>query len=214
MSGRGPKRGTRRDVTWAPAAINNVWGRKAKPARERAVSEHVLHVERLEVPRPEECSEHQQHHDVAAGDVARPEDAERHQRCLGDPCLKVEERADQQHAQGERHEYLGRAPRVGLGPHDAEYDRGETGGHRDGTPEVEVSVAQVRPRLGHVAKRGHQGDRTDGHVDEEDPPPVEEFESGCHRRARLPMRRQRRPRSRRRAPWCELGLRRRTRSGW
>ena len=68
MSGRGPNRGTRRDVTWAPAAMRTVWGRKASPALKRRVAEDVLHVERLEIPGSEQATEEEQHHDVAAGD--------------------------------------------------------------------------------------------------------------------------------------------------
>ena len=188
MSGRGPNRGTSREVTSRARCNEECLREKRQSGPERAVPQHVLHIEGLEIPRSEQSTEHQQHDGVATRDVARAEDVEWHQRRLRHPGLEIEEDSDQDDAQRQWHEHLRGAPGVGLGPDDTEDDRDQTGGHRDGAAQVEVPVAQVRPRLGDVTERGQQRDGPDGHVHEEDPAPAQELdqdasEEGARRRA-------------------------------
>ena len=45
----------------------------------------------------------------------------------------------------QRHEDLGRAPRVGLGAHEGEHQGDQASGHRDGAAQVEVAVHHVGP---------------------------------------------------------------------
>ena len=125
-------------------------GQEGEARLQRAVAQHVLHVERLEVPGAEQGPEHHQHHGVAAGDGAGPEDAQRDQRGLREPGLQDEEDGEEHDAERQGHQDLRRSPRVGLGAHEGEDQGDEARRHRDRTAQVEVPVHHVRPRLGEV----------------------------------------------------------------
>ena len=86
-------------------------GQEGEARLQRAVAEHVLHVERLEVPGPEERAEHHEHDDVAARDRARTKDPERHQRRLGEPGL-------QHHEDDQEHTPNAKGSRTSLDPHE------------------------------------------------------------------------------------------------
>ena len=174
MSSRGPNSGHEPGRDLRPGGDQESLRQEGDPRLERAVAKHVLHVERLEVPGPEQRAEHHQHHRVASRDRARPEDVQRDERSLREAGLEDEEDGEEHHGQRERHQHLGRPPRVGLGAHEGEHQRHEAGRHGDRPGEVEVTLRHVGPRLGEVTAGRHQCHGSDGHVDEQDPAPVQE----------------------------------------
>ena len=65
-------------------------GRNASPTSSAVVAEDALQVEGSEEEHAEEPDHEQAHDDVGAGDVARPKQAQRHQR-VRDPRLTHDE---------------------------------------------------------------------------------------------------------------------------
>ncbi len=147
-------------------------GKEREADLERAVAEDVLHVESAEEELAEEPDDEQPHDEVRPGDVARPKEAQRHQR-VGDPGLAEDERGEQSDRDRAEDERLGRAPALLAGLEqrvDAEHQARR---QQRGAGDV-GALAEADPRLVLDEAHREQRDRDpDRDVDEEDPMPVD-----------------------------------------
>ena len=139
---------------------------------DRAVAEHLLHVEGDEEEHREQRCAHQKPDDVRARQRAQPEDAERHQWRLR-AQLDGDERADQRRGDADQTERLQRSPtRVGCVDDRVDEDREAGGdGHRAGG--VEVTRRRLGATLGDQPRRQRGDDQRHRHVDPQHPLPAE-----------------------------------------
>ncbi len=131
-------------------------GQVGEAGVDRAVAEHLLHVERDEEEHREQRRADQEPDDVGARQGPEAEDPERHQRRLR-ASLDRDEGGDQRRGQAEQAERLQRAPaRVGRVDDRVDQDREAGGdGHRAGG--VEVARRRLGAALGDQP-RGERGD--------------------------------------------------------
>ena len=141
---------------------------------DRGVAEHLLQVQRHEVPHGEDRRAEHEDDDVGGGQHPRREDLQRHER----PARVAldDDEGDEQRQPGARHQQrLRRGPAVDVGAHDRVGEDDEARRDADGARHVELALA--RGGAGALRDQAHGGDRgddADRDVDEQDPLPAEQ----------------------------------------
>ena len=148
---------------------------EAQPGLDRREAEHLLEVERDEVPHREHAAAEQEADEVGRCEGARAEDPQRDERSRRAALDEDEERQQGEARPGDR-ERRGRRPAVDVGAHDGEGQQHEAGGDRQRSRQVEVALAGDGPRaLRDEAHRAGDAEKADRHVDEEDPLPAQQL---------------------------------------
>ena len=143
-----------------------------EPGLDRAVPEHLLHVQRDEEEHREQRSSHEQADDVRSPERPQPEDAEGHQRTAGAE-LDRDEPGDERDRGDQEPDRPRGAPAGAVCVEQRVDEQRQAGGdaHPDG--EVEVPPRGVRPALGNQRGRDRRGDEPDRDVDPQHPLPAQ-----------------------------------------
>jgi hypothetical protein len=137
----------------------------------RAVAEHLLHVQGDEIEHREQRGAQQQTGDVRPGQRPPAEDPEGNQRCLRAE-LDGDEDSDQGHRPSQQADDLGGTPPGAARIQERVCQQGETGRDADRSGGVEVTRGRLRAALRDQSGGECERDRRGRDVDPEDPLPA------------------------------------------